>query len=254
MATSEFCAAATAAANPESEVPEISVPFSYVRTAPLCCSSFRHGGAQRTHISKIVRARPSADHIAGIVSQRADERDPFGGRVQRQERVLRCGIILQQHQRLLGRPAGKGAMLGNGSCDLRAFGKRVFEEAEGELHPQDAAHGFIHYRHGHAARLDQRRQLGVVVVRHHVDVNAGHKRLLARHGGIKRDAVMRELHDSGVVGDHRAVETPLIAQDGSHQKRIGSRRHTIQRVEGGHHSGCAGLDSCVIRRQVDLAE
>ena len=92
--------------------------------------------------------------------------------------VLRGRIVLQQHQRFLRRPAGKWAMLGNCSRYLRTVSKRVFEETERELQPQDAAHGFVGHSHRHAARLDQSRQLGVVVVRHHVDVYAGHQGLL----------------------------------------------------------------------------
>ncbi len=95
--------------------------------------TFRHGGAQGAHIAEIVCAGPCADHVTGIIGERADKGDALRGLFERQESVLGRRIVLQQDERLLCCPAGKWAMLSDCSCYLRAFGEGVIENAESEL-------------------------------------------------------------------------------------------------------------------------
>ena len=70
---------------------------------------------------------------------------------------------------------------------------------------------------GTRPELDQRGQLRVVEVRHHVDVDARIEGLLGGRRGIERDAVMHQFHDGGVIADDEAIETPLLAEDGVEQ-------------------------------------
>ena len=105
-------------------------------------------------------------------------------------------------------------MLGDGSCHLCTIGEGMIEEAESELDAQNSAHCFVNNSHGHSTCLDERGELSVVVVRHHVDVDAGGDSFLGGHGRIECNAMMRELHDGCVVGDNETVEAPLVAQDG----------------------------------------
>jgi hypothetical protein len=82
----------------------------------------------------------------------------------------------------------------------------IFEEAEGEFYAEDAAHGLVDCGHGDASGFDECRELGVVEVGHHVDVNAGIENSFCGGGGVERDAVVEEFHDSGVVADDESVE------------------------------------------------
>ena len=142
----------------------------------------------------------------------------------------------------------------HGTGHLGAARIRMLEKAERELHPQHAAHRLVHGRHRQLALLEQLGDLGVVEVGHHVHLDTGFQRLLRGGGGIERDAVVGQFHHRGVVADHEAVEAPFLAQDLVHQVRIGGGRHAVERVERAHHRGRAGLDRCLVRRQVDLAQ
>ena len=130
----------------------------------------------------------------------------------------------------------------------------MLEESQRELNPQNAPHRLINRCHRYAAGPDQRGQLRVVEVGHHIHVHTGVEGLLRGRRCIQSDAVMRQLHHRGVIADHKAVKAPLPAENSIQQ--VGVRRHgnAVKRVERTHYGGRASLHRGLVRRKVDLAE
>ena len=62
------------------------------------------------------------------------------------------------------------------------------------------------------------------------------------------------LHDAGVVAHHKAVKTPLIAQDFGEQVAVGGSGSAVVFVERCHRGLCSGLHGCLVGRQVELAQ
>ena len=66
--------------------------------------------------------------------------------------------------------------------------------------------------------------------------------------------MVEEFGDCAPVGDDEAIKAPLVAEDVGLEVVVGGSRDAVEGVEAGHHGGCAGLDGCVVRREIDLAE
>ena len=94
---------------------------------------------------------------------------------------------------------------------------------------------------------------GAEEVAFHVHVDAGFEGL-AGHGRAVADGVIHELGDRAPIGDHEAVEAPLLAQNLGEGKRIGGGGNAVDGVEGAHHRGRAGFDRGMVGREVDLAQ
>ena len=232
----------------------------------LCSSGVKQGASQLPgalcqrlpegdDVTILTGATPDSDHLSSVVGERSDESDPFDCRRKREQRCAGCEFaVLKQDEGLFGCFADQRPVLGDGSGDLDAFRVGTFKESGGELDAEDAPHSLIDHSHGNLARADQPRQLGVVKVRHHVDIDAGGDGLSGSRRRVERDAVIDQLHDGGVVADDEPVEAPLPAQNLTQKKWIGAGRHAIEGVEGAHDGGGARPDSGLVGRQVDLAE
>jgi hypothetical protein len=72
--------------------------------------------------------------------------------------------------------------------------------------------------------------------------------------GPSPDGVVEQLGDRAPVGDHKAVEAPLLAQNLSQDEGVGGGGNAVDGVERTHHRGRAGLDRGAIRLQVDLPQ
>jgi hypothetical protein len=125
-------------------------------------------------------------------------------------------IILEQDHRLVRRFARQGDRVGCRRLRLRrrGIGIGVLEQPRLELEPEDAPHRLVYQRHRHATVAHQ---LGQVDERFGVggfDVDAGLDRPLRSVGDIVVQVVASDqLADAVIVAHHRALISPLTAQD-----------------------------------------
>jgi len=132
MTRSEFCAAATAAANPEFDVPEISVPFAYVNVALLC-------SARSAMVASKVRTSPKllAPDQAPTMSLASSASGPMRAillvALTRAGGALQARVCSAAGRRTPPRLCGQRAVLDDGSCHLCTFGEGMIEEAESKL-------------------------------------------------------------------------------------------------------------------------
>src|SRR5580698_2679368 len=94
----------------------------------------------------------------------------------------------------------------------------------------------------------------VVEAAHHVHVDARYEGLARRGCAIVSDAVRNKFSDGIPVANYESAETPFLAQDLLQREWIGSRGHSIQRVERAHQRCRAGFDCRAKRRQVILPQ
>ncbi len=71
---------------------------------------------------------------------------------------------------------------------------------------------------------------------------------------ILRKSVGYQLVHTGIVAHHEAPETPLTAQDVSHQPAVAGSGYAVDLVERGHEGAHACLGGCLVGRQVDVAQ
>src|SRR5580704_18585363 len=130
----------------------------------------------------------------------------------------------------------------------------MLKKAGCELYTEHAPHSFIDHRDWKLTGTDEPRQLRVVEVRHHIDIDASGDGLSGSSRGVERNAMVHQFHHCGVIADDEPVEAQFSAQDRGEKKRIGARWYAIQGVEGAHDGGGASFDSGLVRRQVVLAK
>ena len=169
-----------------------------VRVLRLDAVEDRHG------VGVLALAPPRAEHVVLVVAERADHGDRLG-RVERQRRA----VVLEQHHRLAGRGARRGAVVGGheagriGGLGLVDVG--VLEEPGAELHAQDPPHRVVEPRHRDPV-LRQQLLAEVADVRaHHLGVGAGVQRGLRRVGAVGRDAVAARARCPGSWAGTRAA-------------------------------------------------
>ncbi|MNM73141.1 hypothetical protein D3C81_848590 [compost metagenome] len=213
-----------------------------------------HTTFQRDVTRLVAEQGPATFDVVAVLHERPDQRDLLPLLLQRQHRV----IVLQQHDRTPRGIARQGIVFG----DMRLIGLtrrvqrtvRIIEQTDGLLQLQDAAHRGIQHRHRHIARSHQAGQVTVVEAALHAQVQARHEGLAGGVHFVGSVTVRDQFHVGGVVGNHHAVELPLIAQQLGEQRAVGAGRHAVDVVEGAHHAQCAGFQRGLERRQVGVAQ
>ena len=155
-------------------------------------------------------------------------------------------VILDEHQRTdrqLSSDSGLLVCERRHELGRRRLDERVLEQAEPELHAQDAPDGGINERLvdepvGNSAQEglaidDRARQLGI---------DAGPQPVGRSHGRVVRDLVLRRQHlEPDVVRGDDPVEAPFVAQDPGQQFVRGMTRHAVDVAVGRHDAGDSGI-------------
>ncbi len=196
----------------------------------------------------------AAEHRERVRRARAHDRDP-GVRGQRQH----AAGVVQQHHRLLRQTAGQGAVLRRVQVDRpRRLRPPVrVQQAQLALLQQDAPGRPVHQGLGDTPLAYGRDQRGAVALQgRQLHVDARDQRQPRRLRLVRRDPVQRPQEtDAEVVGDHRAGEPPLLAQQLGQQVRVGRGGHAIGLgVRRHHRAGPALAQRHLERRQRDVRE
>ena len=130
----------------------------------------------------------------------------------------------------------------------------MLEEAHLKLEPQDAATSLVYLLLAHLAILDGGDELCVGLATQvfvHSGTQRHHASLLqvARHMVGLPDAV-----DAVEIGNDKATEAPLAAQDVIVELAAGCRGDAVERVVGCHDRESAGVDSLLERGEEGLQQ
>ena len=210
-------------------------------------------------------APPRAQHVVLVVAQRADHGDRFFG-VERECRA----VVLEQHHRLPGRGARRGAVTWcQEAVRIHRLGLvdvGVIEQPGAELHAQDPPHRVVEPRHRDPV-LGQQLLAEIADVRaHHLHVGAGVQRGLRGVGAVGGDAVAAgaavrilgragaEFGDRGVVAFDESVKPPLVLEDVGLGLVVGASGDAVDRVKRTHRGVGPGVDRGLERRQVEVAK
>src|SRR5690606_4415848 len=68
------------------------------------------------------------------------------------------------------------------------------------------------------------------------------------------DAVFEEFTNRRPIGNDKASESPLVAEDIGQQEFVGGNRPAVEVVEAGHEGGDVGVDRSFERWQIDVAQ
>ena len=130
----------------------------------------------------------------------------------------------------------------------------MLEEAEADLHGENARDGFVDLFDGDLSAGDGGSEVlpvGSGTERHlHVDA-----RLEAAHGGVREifcETVGLEILDGVGVADYEALEAPILAEDVMQQPAVAGGGHVVEIHVGGHGGADTGLDCGVEGREVDV--
>ncbi len=193
---------------------------------------------------------PRAEQHVTLVRERAGEQH---------RRLVAQGegaLVADQHVRSHRGATGEGPAPG-GRLVAHGAGPRcrgTVEEAEPELHPQDAAAGVVDQRLVDLAVADQVGEVGEVRATDHVEVDPGLDRQPGGLAVVAGDAREDDLPDAVPVADDDAVEAPLALEHVAQQVAVRVHRHAVDVVERGHHAEHAGLHRGPERPQVQVAQ
>ncbi len=199
-----------------------------------------------------------AELVGRIVGQRPDDRHRRRARAQRKRVVA----VVEQHQGTCRHGPRRGEV-GRGEFGRVhpvRVGQRMVEHAREELQCQHVPHQLIHPGHADLAALHQVRTVGRVGgelagdLDAHLDVHARREREPRGVRTVGRETEVLELLDRLVVADHRAAESPFLAQDRAEEIGIPAGGHAVERVERAHHRRGARVDRGLVRRQIDVAK
>src|SRR5580692_2343781 len=112
----------------------------------------------------------------------------------------------------------------------------MLEEAERELDAQNAARGFVDYALGNVSGANLVGDYVAVEVALHVHVDAGLKSFAGCGWGVA-DGVIDEFANCTPIGDDKAVEAPLLAQNFGEREGVGRGGNAVDGVEGAHQRG-----------------
>ena len=195
----------------------------------------------------------AAEHRLHAVGVRSDEGDAARP-VERED-----AIVGEQHHGPLGQRSRQATLLG--SVEVLHGRRRVLErgtqQAQVVLLPEHPLHRSVDQGLRDATVLDglgQGSEVGVAGGQLHVD--AGLQRLRGSLRQVAGDTVQQvEEGDAVVVGDHGAVEAPLLAQHAGEQRLVRRDRDSVDLGVGVHHRPDAALeDGHLERGQQDVAE
>ena len=180
-------------------------------------------------------------------------------RIQRRE----AAIVLEQRDGLSRRLQSDGAIRLAAHHPLRLvrIHIRVLEQPHPELPQQHGRDQFVEFGLLQHAFAHQFGEVQVTVRLREFDVDAGLDGERARFllvGSDKmpvRVGTVTQFPDGVVVGDHEALETPLLPQHVPQQPLAGVRRHTVYFVVACHHADRARLPDALLERlQKGLAQ
>ena len=167
-------------------------------------------------------------------------------------------VVLEENDALLRRLHGHGASLGvvRDFLSVARVGVRMLEEAPQELESQHPPHGRVDLGLCDFPLRQRLRQIGEGLPVRHVVVHAGMQRARGRVRQIAGHVMQRhELLDALVIGDHDALESPLVAQHVGQHPAVGMGRNAADLVVGGHHHlGVGLLDRRTELRQIHLQQ
>ena len=184
--------------------------------------------------------RPCSRHICAGVRKRADN----GHRALARQRE-KPPFVLKQHVGFAGNAARDRTVLIaiHEFCSLFLLTElvRIVEQAELVLRFEHAAHRLIHRLHRDLAFVQAGLRLGEQSLCDHIHVHAGVQRADA-HLVIVPHSVHNALGDAGVVRDHEAVPSPLLAQNVGQQPLVHRCGNVVHHIERGHEraGACVG--------------
>src|SRR3712207_885332 len=191
------------------------------------------------------RAHHAAARVArvGNVRETADDGEPpWFPCLPRQRGVAVHRLVLQEHDGLLRGLPGKRPVFFRGNQVLR-IPLRLTDALEAQPLPYRTQRGVVDDLDGHLAPLYE------VGQEPGVEVAEGHLHVQPREGPGFRVAQPED-----EVGDHVALETPLVFEDLGEQPPVLTAELAVDLVVGAHHRSRALLDAALEVRQVHLAE
>ena len=123
---------------------------------------------------------------------------------------------------------------------------RVVKQPELVFCFKDTTAGCIQRFHGYFAFGERFFQGAHETFAYHIHIDASVKGT-GRNGLQVTDAMCHHFCNSGKVGHHESVESPLLAQYVSHKPFVGGGGHAVHFVEGGHHAAYTCVDSRLVR-------
>ncbi len=195
------------------------------------------------------RDRPPAELGSHVVGGGAGEQQRAGFRVhgQRQEAVRRA----QEDRRLRDGARGEGPVRVGAHQGPVGRRHRALEQAELQLHPEDAADGVVEpvvrdppVRQAALHRVAEREGVG----RDHDHVDPGADGLGDGRVVVARD----DLVDAGPVRDHEPREGELALEHVGQEVLVAVDLAVGRAGERGHHDPGAGIDRGPVRRQEDV--
>ncbi len=200
----------------------------------------------------------AAHERGGVGGAGPDDGDaPQGGAVRAAQRQRGAGV--EQHDGALGQLTRQGPVAGGVEVPVRGVGDGALrcplrvEQAELDLLAQQPSGGPVDQRLGQVAPADPFHQAGAEADGvGQLHVHAGLESQRARLVGVGGDVVHRgEEGDGPVVGDHGALEAPLVAEQVGEQPAVGPGRHAVHVGVGVHHRPGAGQGDRHLERRED---
>ena len=217
----------------------------------LACNAFLHG-LQQGGIGILCWSydAPRTEQTVGCIGVGTDE-GYLALLLQRED----AAVVLEEDERLGSKVACLLSVLWGEDvlCLLLvahvAMLVRVFEEAETILCFEHTATGRVDVLLGEKAFTHSRFTVIQEGLRAHIHVGAG---LEGFHAVLLLLAEAPRLHfvDAGIVCHDEALEAPFLPEHIVEEPGIGGGVESIDDVEAGHHTAHAGLDRCLVGREV----
>ena len=196
----------------------------------------------------VAGAAPHSEQVLGVACERSDDCN----------RSLLCerenvAVVLQKHYRLGCSFTGKGESLFSKCICFSAFlvkiAVRVLEEAEFVFCLEDSAAGGVDVLFRYLALVERLLEGLEVAEGHHIHIET-RLESLCRYGLGVAETVGGHFSDCIVVGNHKAVESPLVPEEFGKEPVAARCRYALDEVERGHSRTGTCLESGLVRFEV----
>ena len=203
---------------------------------------------QRNAFGKITRYAPGAGHVFLVVGQGADQGN--GAFFSQGQGLF---VVLQQNKRLASSLAGFSAVFGGKNFGFGAIlitiAIRIGKKAQVIFGFQDAATSQIDLCLGDLLFFEGLAQCVDETFADHVHVIARSK-CFGSYRLYIPDAMIHHFRYPGVIGNNKALELPLAAQQVGQQPIVGGSRNAVNFIERCHDGTCASIKGCFVRWEV----
>ena len=214
----------------------------------LALHGFGHGFAHGFVLVHSGCHAPCARHIGASVGKWANERNL--ALLCQWEHIV---AVFKKHESFGSQLAGCRTVLVGVDFSLGTLAVEVavwvVEQAEFVFSLKNAAASSVDSRHAHLAFVERLFDSAQETVSHHIHICAGVERE-GRHGLQVAHAVGNHFADGSVVGHHKALKSPHVAEHGGHQPLVASGRNVVNGVERSHHRSRASIHGCLVGWEV----